>query len=181
MMQRSLSEKRCAGWRLVGRHDVATQAICIDFVPKVQSAEQTRPLFYGDRSFTTLASNGLHGPATHIDSAKPGQPANRSRRATIPVWRKGSLNRTLIERQNWTEASKKTGGRLGRPSRGTHHVISLPTPSVLIDHIDLGEDLVMKEALKCLTITTVFIQKVRPFLTKARDLSRDFGRVFHAL
>jgi hypothetical protein len=43
------------------------------------------------------------------------------------VWRSGSLNRTLIDRQNCTAASKNYAGRPGRPSPGASQVISLST------------------------------------------------------
>jgi len=65
-----------------------------------------------------------------VEKSGTGQssPASRSRLATIPaVWRNGSLNSTLIDRQNWIAASENTGGRPGRPSRGASHVISLST------------------------------------------------------
>lgn len=37
----------------------------------------------------------------------------------------GSLNRTLIVRQNWIAASENTAGRPGLPSGGASQVISL--------------------------------------------------------
>ncbi len=50
----------------------------------------------------------------------------QDRAATIPaVCRKGSLNGTLIDKQNWIAASEKTGGRPGCPSCGASHAISL--------------------------------------------------------
>ena len=55
--------------------------------------------------------------------------ANFSRLATIPVvWHNGSLNRTLIVRQNRIAASGNTAGRPGLPSRGASRVISLSKP-----------------------------------------------------
>jgi len=65
-----------------------------------------------------------------VETSGTGQssPASRSRLATIPaVWRNGSLNRTLIDRQNRMAASENTGGRPGRPSRGARQVMSLST------------------------------------------------------
>ena len=45
---------------------------------------------------------------------------------TIPaVCRSGSLNSTLIDRQNWIAAFEKTAGRPSRPSCGASQVISL--------------------------------------------------------
>ncbi|OIQ80534.1 hypothetical protein GALL_377110 [mine drainage metagenome] len=41
------------------------------------------------------------------------------------VCRNGSLNRTLIVRQNWIAASENIDGRPGRPSCGASQVISL--------------------------------------------------------
>jgi hypothetical protein len=41
------------------------------------------------------------------------------------VCRKGSLNRTLIIRQNWIATSENTAGRPGLPSRGASQVMSL--------------------------------------------------------
>ena len=41
------------------------------------------------------------------------------------VCRKGSLNSTLIVRQNWIAASENTAGRPGLPSRGASQVMSL--------------------------------------------------------
>lgn len=55
-------------------------------------------------------------------------PASQSRLATIPaVWRKGSLNRILIDKQICMAASENTGGRPARPSRGAREVMSLST------------------------------------------------------
>lgn len=49
-----------------------------------------------------------------------------SRLATIPVvCRSGSVNRTLMVRQNWIAVSGNTAGRPGRPSWGASQVISL--------------------------------------------------------
>lgn len=57
---------------------------------------------------------------------RPVQPARCRRRATIPaVCLSGSLNRTLIDRQNWIAELEKTGGRPGRPSCCACQVISL--------------------------------------------------------
>ncbi len=41
------------------------------------------------------------------------------------VCRNGSLNSTLIDRQNWIAVSENTGGRPGRPSCGANQVIPL--------------------------------------------------------
>lgn len=41
------------------------------------------------------------------------------------VCRKGSLNRTLIARQNWMAASEKIAGRPGLPSGGASQAMSL--------------------------------------------------------
>jgi hypothetical protein len=65
-----------------------------------------------------------------VEKSGTGQssPAIRNRLATIPaVCRSGSLNRILIDRQNWMAASENTAGRPGRPPRGARHVISLST------------------------------------------------------
>ena len=43
------------------------------------------------------------------------------------VWRKGSLNNTLIDRQNWMATSENTAGGPDYPSRGARQVISLST------------------------------------------------------
>jgi hypothetical protein len=52
--------------------------------------------------------------------------ANFSKLATIPVvCRNGSVNRTLIVRQNWTAASENTAGRPGRPPCRASQVMSL--------------------------------------------------------
>lgn len=53
-------------------------------------------------------------------------PAGSKRLATIAaVCRRGSLNGTLTNRQNWIARVEKTGGRPGRPSCGAGQVISL--------------------------------------------------------
>ena len=90
-----------------------------------------------------LSTRGLSGPATRrygictarvfclrhrVEKSGTGQfnPASLSRLATIPaVCRKGSLNNTLIDIQNWMAALEKTGGRPGRPSCGASQAISL--------------------------------------------------------
>jgi hypothetical protein len=63
-----------------------------------------------------------------VESSGTGQsrPARRRRLKTIPaVCLSGSLNNTLIDRQNWIAASEKTGGRPGRPSCGACQAIPL--------------------------------------------------------
>ena len=65
-----------------------------------------------------------------VEKSGTGQssPASFKRLATIPaVWRKGSLNSTLIDSQNWMATSEKTGGRPGRPSCGARQVMSSST------------------------------------------------------
>jgi hypothetical protein len=65
-----------------------------------------------------------------VEKSGTGQssPASFSRLATIPaVWRKGSLNRILIDRQNRMAASEKTAGRPGRPPRGARQIMSVST------------------------------------------------------
>jgi hypothetical protein len=68
--------------------------------------------------------------AAGASSCHPAQPqfrsANFSRLATLPVvCLSGSLNRTLMLRQNWIAASEKIAGRSGPPSGGASQVISL--------------------------------------------------------
>ncbi len=63
-----------------------------------------------------------------VEMSGTGQsnPAKRKRLATIAaVCLSGSLNRTLIDRQNWIAAFEKTGGRPWRPSCGACQAISL--------------------------------------------------------
>jgi hypothetical protein len=63
-----------------------------------------------------------------VEKSGTGQsnPDNRSKLATMPeVCRKGTLNNTLIARQNWIAASEKSGGRPGFPLCGASQNISL--------------------------------------------------------
>jgi hypothetical protein len=53
-------------------------------------------------------------------------PANASKLAAIPVvCLRGSMNSTLMVRQNWIAASENTAGRPGLLSGGASPVISL--------------------------------------------------------
>ena len=103
-------------------------ASCLDWVTghMLLIRLQQRPLFgflvnpFG----TTARATELQGD--HLLVTAQSRSAIFSKLATIPVvCRSGSLNRTLMVRQNCTAASENTAGRPGLPSCGASQVMSL--------------------------------------------------------